>query len=173
MASELTPTYDRDTGQVVLEDLPTGAAGGAGLIPVPGLELTFDRADGRLARAVVDTAQPGRPMICGEAFPGVLRALFGPQAPDTVRAAAARRGKQRGLSAGTRISATWSRLARLETARATSPCRLPHCGQQRPHSSPKRPAFTTGRGQKPGWQPTAWSNSSAPPPSPRRSHRRP
>jgi hypothetical protein len=54
MASNLTPTYDSDTGQVVLEGLPTGAAGGAGLIPVPGLELEFDRADGRLAWAAVE-----------------------------------------------------------------------------------------------------------------------
>jgi hypothetical protein len=60
-------------------------------------------------------------MKSGEAFPGVLGALFGPQAPATVRAAAARRGIQRGLCADTRLSATWSRLARLETARATSP----------------------------------------------------
>ena len=121
MASELTPTYDCDTGQVVLEGLPTGAAGGAGLVPVPGLELVFDRADGRFAQAIIDTAQPGWPMISGEAFPGVLAALFGPQAPATVRAAAARRGKQHGLCADARLSATWSRLARLDSAHATSP----------------------------------------------------
>ena len=121
MASELTPTYDSDTGQVVLKGLPTGAAGGAGLIPVPGIELTFDRADGRLAQVLVDTAQPGWPMTSGEAFPGVLAALFGPQAPATVRAAAAPRRKQQGLRANARLAALWSRLARLETARATSP----------------------------------------------------
>jgi hypothetical protein len=120
MASELTPTYDRDTGQVVLKGLPTGAAGGAGLIPVPGLELEFDRADGHLAWAAVDTAQSGRPMISRQAA-DVLRALFGQQAPDTVRDAAAQRGIRRALSPDACLSASWSRLARLESARATSP----------------------------------------------------
>jgi hypothetical protein len=121
MASELTPTYDSDTGQVVLEGLPTGAAGGAGLVPVPGLELVFDRTDGRLARAVIDTAQLGSPISSGEAAHDVLKALFGPRAPAMARDAAAQRRIQRALSPDAHLSATWSRLARLESARATSP----------------------------------------------------
>jgi hypothetical protein len=120
MASELTPTYDSDTGQVVLEGLPTGAAGGAGLIPVPGLELEFDRADGRLARAVIDTALTGRPAISGRAA-DPLGVLFGQQAPAMIRDVAAQRGIPRALSPDRCLSAGWSRLARLESARGTSP----------------------------------------------------
>src|SRR5262245_22425449 len=106
MASELTPTYDSDTGQVVLKGLPTGAAGGAGLIPVPGLELEFDRADGRLARAAVDTVPTGGPMISPQAA-GVLSALFGQQAPDAVRDVAARRRTGWALSPDAGRSAVW------------------------------------------------------------------
>jgi len=121
MASELTPVYDSDTGQVVLQGLPTGAAGGAGLVPVPGLELEFDRADGRLARAVVDAERPGWSMIYGQAAADVIGALFGRQAPAAVRDAAAQRGIVRALTPDARLSASWSRLARLDAARATSP----------------------------------------------------
>jgi len=121
MATELTPTYDSDTGQVVLEGLPTGAAGGAGLVPVAGLELEFDRADGRLARAIVDAGQPGWTMIYGQAAADAISALFGRQAPAAVRDAAAQRGLVRILTPDACLSASWSRLARLEAARATSP----------------------------------------------------
>jgi hypothetical protein len=121
MTGRFTPTYDGDTAQVVLNGLPTGVAGGAGLIPVPGLELVFDRADGRLATAVVDTEEPGSPMVLREAVAATLTGLFGPEAPDAVRAAATRRGIQRALSPDARLSAIWSRLARLDAARSTSP----------------------------------------------------
>ena len=54
--NDLTPSFERETGQVILEGLPAGVAGEASLIPAPGLDLAFDRADGRLCRVVVDTA---------------------------------------------------------------------------------------------------------------------
>jgi hypothetical protein len=87
---------------------------------VPGLELEFDRADGRLARAVIDTAQTGRPTISGQAA-DLLGALFGQQAPAMIRDVAAQRGIPRALSPDRCLSAGWSRLARLESARGTSP----------------------------------------------------
>ena len=54
--NDLTPSFECETGQVILEGLPAGVAGEAPLTPVPGLDLAFDRADGRLCRVVVDTA---------------------------------------------------------------------------------------------------------------------
>ena len=121
MTSELTPTYDSDTGQVVLEGLPAGPAGEALIVPVPGLPLAFDRADGRLFRVVVDNGQPGCPPVLAEATAAILANLFGPSAPARVRAAAAQRTAQCALHPDERLSAIYSRLARLETARGTSP----------------------------------------------------
>jgi hypothetical protein len=121
MASELTPTYDSDSGQVVLEGLPPGAAGGAGLIPVPGLELEFDRADGRLSRVVVDVGPPHGKELLTAAAATALSGLLGRRAPTAVRDAAAGRREAYPLCADERHLAPWSRLARLESARATSP----------------------------------------------------
>jgi hypothetical protein len=121
MTGRLTPTYDGDTGQVVLEGLPIGVAGGAGLVPVSGVELVFDRADGRLAGVVIDPEEPGGPIVLAEAAAAVLVGLFGQEAPDAVREAGFRPGEQPALSPDARLSATWSRLARLDAARSTSP----------------------------------------------------
>lgn len=121
MTGRLTPTYDGDTAQVVLEGLPTGPAGGAGLVPVPGLELVFDRADGRLARVVVDTEEPGGPIVLGEAVTASLISLFGQEVTDAIREAPTRHAVQHALSPDARLSVTWSRLARLDAARSTSP----------------------------------------------------
>ena len=121
MTSELTPTYDSDTGQVVLEGLPAGPAGEALIVPVPGLQLAFDRADGHLFRVVVDNGQPGCPPVLAEAPAAILASLFGPTAPAGVRAAVAQRTAQCALHPDERLSAIYSRLARLETARGTSP----------------------------------------------------
>ena len=57
----LTLTYDEDVGQVVLEGLPCGPAGEAGLSLADGIELFFDCADGRqcgLAGFDEDLGQP-------------------------------------------------------------------------------------------------------------------
>ena len=51
----------------------------------------------------------------------MLEALFGPQASATVRDVAAQHGIRRALFPDARLAVTWSRLARLESAHATSP----------------------------------------------------
>ena len=78
--NDLTPSYESETGQVILDGLPAGPAGEAGLVPVAGVDLAFDRADGHLVRAVVDAD--------GVPATALLTRLFGPHAP----ARPARRG---------------------------------------------------------------------------------
>jgi hypothetical protein len=121
----LTPSFERETGQVILEGLPAGAAGEAPLVPLPGLDLAFDRADGHLCRAVVDAAGTGRSVAVGEQAAAMLTGLFGAEAPSVVSSTAAKPG---GASAGARafspepgLAGTLSSLARLDAARATSP----------------------------------------------------
>jgi hypothetical protein len=118
MTSGLTPAYDRDISQVVLEGLPAGPAGEAALVPVPGFQLAFDRADGRLSRVVLDAGPQGCPT---EAVAALLTALFGQQAPAAVQDAVTRPAAGRPLVPDERLSALWSRLARLDAARGTSP----------------------------------------------------
>jgi hypothetical protein len=121
MTGGLTLAYDHDVGQVVLEGLPTGAAGGAGLAPVPGLHLVFDRADGHLARLTVDTGEPADPADLGEETFAVLTSLLGRGAIDAVRRAARRPAPQRRLVPEPGPCAVLSRLARLDAARSNSP----------------------------------------------------
>lgn len=121
MADGLTLAYESDTGQVVLEGMPTGAAGGAGLVPVPGLELVFDNADGRLARVVVDSTEPSGLIKLAEPVASALKGVFGQKAPAAVLKAAAPGGIKRVLAPNPSVSAVWSRLARLDFTRATSP----------------------------------------------------
>jgi hypothetical protein len=115
--NDLTPSFERETGQVILEGLRAGAAGEAPLVPVPGLDLAFDRADGRLCRAVVDAAGTDGHIAVGEQVAAILVQLFGAQAPSVVSEPAGARA----LSPEPGITATLSSLARLEAARATSP----------------------------------------------------
>jgi hypothetical protein len=119
--NDLTPSFERETGQVIIEGLPAGAAGEAPLIPVPGLDLAFDRADGRLCRVVVDTAETDGPIAVGEQVAAILIQLFGAQAPSVVSDAAAEPTGTRLLSPQPRLAGTLSNLARLDAARATSP----------------------------------------------------
>lgn len=116
--SNLTPAFEPETGQVILEGAPAGPAGEAPLIPVPGLELAFDHADGRLVRAVVDTARPG---ALGEQVAAMLTRLFGSAAPDAVSGAARLKGENQPLSPEPDLTALLSDLARLDADRATSP----------------------------------------------------
>ncbi len=126
---DLTPSFERETGQVILEGLPAGAAGEAPLIPVSGLDLAFDRADGRLCRAVVDAAGTDRPIAVGEQVAAMLIRLFGADAASVVSDAATwpREGKggaahgARTLSPEPGLTGTLSGLARIDAARATSP----------------------------------------------------
>ena len=117
----LTPSFERETGQVILESLPGGVAGEASLIPVPGLDLAFDRADGRLCRVVVDTAGTGGSIAVGEQVAAMLTRLFGAEAPSVVSDIATEPGRGRALSPDPGLSGTLSSLARLDAARATSP----------------------------------------------------
>lgn len=127
--NNLTPSFERETGQVILEGLPAGAAGEAPLVPVPGLDLAFDRADGRLCRAVVDTAGTDGRIAVGEQVAAILTRLFGAEATSIVSGAAAWPGEgPGGAASGVRVlspepglTATLSSLARLDAARATSP----------------------------------------------------
>ena len=120
--NNLTPVFERETGQLILEGLPAGVAGEAPLIPVPGLELAFDRADGRLCRAVIEAAGEDGSFAVGEQAAAMLIWLFGPEALGMVSGTGSREGPQtRVLSSEPGLTATLSSLARLDAARATSP----------------------------------------------------
>jgi len=116
--SDLTPSYEPETGQVILEGLPAGAGGEARLVPVQGLDLAFDRADGHLSRVIVDA---GGADDASEPAAAMLVRLFGREAPGAVRAAASRPGESRVLSPEPGLCAVLSSLARLDAAQATSP----------------------------------------------------
>jgi len=114
---DLTPSFERETGQVILEGLSAGVAGEAPLIPVPGLDLAFDRADGRLCRVVVDTAGTGGSISVGEQVAAMLIQLFGAGSPSVVSHPVGAHV----LSPDPGLAETLSSLARLDAARATSP----------------------------------------------------
>jgi hypothetical protein len=124
----LTPSFERETGRVILEGPAAGAAGEAALIPVPGLDLAFDRADGHLCRAVVDAGTNGS-LTDGEQIAAMLIRLFGAEAPGAVSNAAAQSagasGGARVLSPEPGLAGTLSSLSRLDAAGATSP--VPPC----------------------------------------------
>jgi hypothetical protein len=112
---DLTPSYVPETGEVILDGPPAGPAGEARLIPVTGVELAFDRADGRLVRAIVDAA----------AAPAMEMAmtLFGGHVEGTLRdlAEQADRASPHGISLVPGLCTALSSLARLDAIRATSP----------------------------------------------------
>lgn len=114
MSDDLTPTYEALAGQVILDGRPAGLAGEAVLVPVKGVELAFDLADGHLVRAIVaDDHGPAA---------ALLIRLFGPATLDMVRAATESAGRVAGkLAPEAKLSGALSRLARLDAARATSP----------------------------------------------------
>jgi hypothetical protein len=120
--NDLMPRFERESGQVILESLlPAGAAGEACLIPAPGLELAFDRVDGRLCRAVVDTAGTDGSIAVGEQAAAVLIRLFGAEAPNIASGIATWPGRARVLSPEPGLAGSLSSLARIDAARATSP----------------------------------------------------
>jgi len=112
---DLTLSYAPETGEVILDGLPAGPAGEAGLVPVTGAELAFDRADGHLVRAIVD---PG-----AAAAMDLVTRLFGRHAPGTLRdlAVQADTASPRRMSPAPGLCAALSNLARLDAIRATSP----------------------------------------------------
>jgi hypothetical protein len=123
--NDLTPSFERETGQVTLEGLPAGAGGEAFLTPVPGLDLAFDRVDGRLCRAVVDVAGAGESVAVGEQTAAMLIRLFGKEALGVVLGAALPCGDEPqaafALCAEPELTRTLSSLASLYAVRATSP----------------------------------------------------
>ena len=90
-------SVDWDAAQITLEGPPAGAGGGASLSPVPGVELVFDRAEGRLSQ-----------VLGGRVAAAVRQAPYGTVPPVRLR------------PHPTAIAAL-SRLARLESARRTTP----------------------------------------------------
>jgi hypothetical protein len=138
--NNLTPVFERETGQVIIKGPPAGVAGEAFLVPVPGLELAFDRADGHLCRAVLETAGADGPIVVGEQEAAILTRLFGSHALSVVSGAPAwpREGPRGGLldeaeaavgrpvlSPEPGLTAMLSSLARLDATRVTSP--VPPC----------------------------------------------
>jgi hypothetical protein len=117
----LTLTYDQDAGQVVLEGLPCGPAGEAGLSLAEGLDLFFDCADGRLCQVLIEAGEPGNPPAIGEPALAAAASLFGPRARAAVKRAPSRDGDPLTVAAGPQIMAAMSRLARLDAVRFTSP----------------------------------------------------
>lgn len=124
MTDELLITIENDTGQLILEGARTGAAGGAILTPVPGLELLFDRANGRLCRVTADLAEHSGADGDDDSDRTVqhtLIRLFGARAEQNLRNAVLSEIAGRALSPDPALAAAFSRLARFDAARATSP----------------------------------------------------
>ena len=117
----LTLTYDEDVGQVVLEGLPCGPAGEAGLSLAEGIELFFDCADGRLCKVLVEAGEPGKPPAIGEPALAAITSLFGSKARAAVKRAPSKDGDPLTIAAEPHIVAALSRLARLDAVRFTSP----------------------------------------------------
>ena len=115
--NDLTPSYEPDVGQVILEGRPAGPAGEAGLVPVTGVDLAFDRGDGHLIRVVADAPD--------QTTAALLTRLFGPQAAcvldELVTSAAEPGARVPALSPEPVLCAALSSLARLDAARDTSP----------------------------------------------------
>jgi hypothetical protein len=108
----LTLTYDEDVGQVVLEGLPCGPAGEAGLSIADGIELFFDCADGRLSKVSIEAGESALAAVAG---------LFGARARAAVRRASSSNGDPLTVVAEPQLMAAMSRLARLDAVRFTSP----------------------------------------------------
>jgi hypothetical protein len=123
--NNLTLAFERESGLVILEGGPAGVACEALLVPVPGLNLAFDRADGRLCRATVTTCGAAGPRTVSEQVAEMLARLFGAEAPRVVADVAsspwAASQTAPVLSSEPGLARTLSNLARLDAARATSP----------------------------------------------------
>ncbi len=116
----LAPCYERASGQVIFRGPPTGVAGEASIEPVPGLELAFDRADGRLCWAVADTVAQ-RPVAFNPQVAAMLTRLLGSHALDVALSAVASPGDAPTVWPDPELAGTLSSLARLQAAQATSP----------------------------------------------------
>jgi hypothetical protein len=125
MMNNLTPALERESGLVILEGGPAGVACEAPLVPVPGMNLAFDRVDGHLCRATIATCGIAGRVTVSEQVQEMLTRLFGAEAPAVVADAASSAWTDsqvaRVLSPEPGLAGTLSRLARLDAARATSP----------------------------------------------------
>jgi hypothetical protein len=119
MRVELVPAYDSDIDQVMLQGPPSGPAGEAPLAPVVGLDMAFDRADGRLIRVVIE--REGAAVKDHVMARHVLRRLFG-DAAMTRLVGMADGGEAAGPCApDPALAGVLSRMARLGAARISSP----------------------------------------------------
>jgi len=117
----LTLNYDDEVGQVVLEGLPCGPAGEAGLSLADGIELFFDCADGRLSRVFIDAGEPGNLPAIGEPALAPNRSATAARARAAVQRAPSSNGVPLTVVAEPQLMAALSRLARLDAVRFTSP----------------------------------------------------
>jgi hypothetical protein len=118
-----TVSADWDAAQIMLRALPTGAGGGASLVPVPGVELVFDRASGWLSQLIVDVADRGGAAEPSGAAISYVRTIFGDAAAAGLRQAPYLAVPHVMLRAAPDTAAALSRLSRLHAARLTSPVR--------------------------------------------------
>jgi len=116
-----TVSVDWDAAQIMLRALPTGAGGGASLVPVPGVELVFDRASGRLSQLLVGVADRGGVTEPSGAAISYVRTIFGDAAAAGLRQIPYLAVPHVMLRAAPDTAAALSRLSRLHAARLTSP----------------------------------------------------
>ena len=115
---------DGEAAQITLRALPTGAGGGASLVPVPGVELVFDRVSGQLSQLIADVADQGDAAEPSAEAIGYVRTTFGDAAAAGLRQApylAVQHVTLRATPDTAAALAALSRLARLRAARLTSP----------------------------------------------------
>ena len=114
-------SVDWDAAQIMLQGLPTGAAGGASLVPAPGVEMLFDRADGHLSQVIVDAGEPGGSVVPGELAVAYISKVLGCRVGAAVLQAPRSTAPSIALRVHPIAVAALSRLARLDAARRTSP----------------------------------------------------
>lgn len=114
-------SVDWDTAQITLEGAPAGPGGGASLAPVPGVELVFDRARGRLSQVVVEAGEPFGRVVPGEPALAYLGRLLGAPVAATLRQASYGTVPPVTVRPHPAVIAAVSRLAGLEAARRTTP----------------------------------------------------
>jgi hypothetical protein len=167
-------SVDWDAAQITLEGPPAGPGGGASLTFVPGVELVFDRADGRLSQVVVEAGEPFGLVVPGEPALAYLGRVLGdrvaaalrqaphgtvpPVTPQPHRTAIAALSRLARLDSARRTTPVpWSPLWALEAADLARQCQRPstpaHAGPLLPSvpSAPPRPATAPVGNNLSGW----------------------
>jgi hypothetical protein len=114
-------SVDWDAAQITLEGPPIGPGGGASLTSVPGVELIFDRAGGRLCQVVVEAGEPFGPVAPGEPALAHLSRVLGDGVAAALRQAPYGSVPPVTLRPHPIAIVALSRLARLDSARRTTP----------------------------------------------------